>query len=64
MPRVIPTEPLDQRIQTILETWTNADEIRLRAGEISPVVMRDILAVTNGMRRCIEAELKAEREKV
>lgn len=39
------------KIETILERWTNAEEIRLRAGEIDPETMRTVLAVVNGMAR-------------
>lgn len=45
-------------IETILARWTNAEEIRLRAGEIDPDTMRDVLAVTNGMAREIQRALK------
>ncbi len=42
---------MNDDIEKILKRWTNAEEIRLRAGEIDPDTMRDILAVTNGMAR-------------
>ncbi len=45
-------------IPAILERWTDAEEIRLMAGEIDPATMRDILAVTNGMAREIRAALE------
>ena len=45
-------------IETVLERWTNAEEIRLRAGEIDPNTMRDILAVTRAMAREIRKATK------
>ena len=36
-------------IEQVLSRWTDAEEIRLRAGEIDSDTMRDILAVTQAM---------------
>jgi len=38
-----------ENLETILTRWTDAEEIRLRAGEIDPDTMRTVLAVANGM---------------
>ncbi len=46
-----------KEIEVILERWTNAEEIRLRAGEITPDEMRTVLAVTRAMAREIRKEL-------
>jgi hypothetical protein len=35
-------------LEKVIERWTNAEEIRLRAGEIDPEEMRTVLAVTRG----------------
>ena len=54
-------------IEKVLERWTNAEEIRLRAGEIDSDTMRDVLAVTNAMAREVRKSLnntfKEEYEK-
>ena len=38
-------------IEQVLSRWTDAEEIRLRAGEIDSDTMRDILVVTQAMGR-------------
>ena len=35
-------------VQEVIERWTDAEEIRLRAGEIDAETMRTVLAVMNG----------------
>lgn len=38
-----------EEIETILNRWTNINEILLRTGEMTAQERRTILAVTNGM---------------
>jgi hypothetical protein len=45
---------MSDSIKQVLERWTNAEEIRLRAGEIDPETMITVLAVTRGMAFEIE----------
>jgi len=47
-------------INNALNRWTNAEEIRLRAGEIEPKEMRTILAVTRAMAREIRAIMEED----
>jgi len=35
-------------VEQVINRWTNAEEIRLRAGEIDPETMRTVLAVMRG----------------
>ena len=48
---------VSKEMEIILDRWTNAEEIRLRAGEIDSETMRTVLAVTNAMAREIREEL-------
>lgn len=50
-----------EKIEIILNRWTNIDEILLRAGEMSAQEKRTVLAVTNAMAREIRRELSDER---
>ncbi len=46
-------------IESVLKRWTDAEEIRLRAGEIDRETMRTVLAVTNGMAREVRRAYEA-----
>lgn len=47
-----------EKIETILDRWTDINEILLRAGEMTAQERRTVLAVTNAMAREIRRELK------
>lgn len=46
-----------EKIETILNRWTDINEILLRAGEMTAQERRTVLAVTNAMAREIRKEL-------
>ena len=48
---------MSKAVEAILNRWTDAEEIRLRAGEIDPGTMQTVLAVTRAMARQIREEL-------
>lgn len=47
-----------EKIETILNRWTDINEILLRTGEMTAQERRTVLAVTNAMAREIRRELK------
>lgn len=51
-------------IDDVLNRWTNAEEIRLRAGEIDRETMRTVLAVMNGMAREVRQASKEYENKM
>lgn len=48
---------MNEAIETILNRWTNLQEILLRCGEMTAQEKRTVLAVTNAMAREIRKEL-------
>lgn len=58
---------MSDTMEDVLARWMNAEEIRLRAGEIDPETMRTVLAVTRGfasqVRDAHDAELETECKK-
>ena len=48
---------MNEAIETILNRWTDINEILLRTGEMTAGRRRTILAVTNAMAREIRREL-------
>ena len=54
------TDGEKQKLNAILDDWLNPEEIRLRGGDISPKIMRDILAVTGAIAREIRKEMKID----
>lgn len=48
---------MNEAIETILNRWTDINEILLRAGEMTAQERRTVLAVTNAMAREIRKEL-------
>jgi len=46
-----------EAIETILDRWTDINEILLRTGEMTAQERRSVLAVTNAMAREIRKEL-------
>ncbi len=48
-------------IEQVIERWTNAEEIRLRAGEIDQETMRTVLAVTRGFAFDVREAVSSEK---
>ena len=48
-------------LEKVLERWTDAEEIRLRAGEIDPEIMSLVLIITRRFAEEIKDALKTDR---